>query len=130
MLSQFLSPAQIATLNAVHARLIPADEWAGAHENGVAEYLARQFAGDLKDAIETYRAGLEAIDAEALARYEKRFCELPENTQDHLLETTEREAPFFFQMLVNHCAEGYYADPGNGGNHDRASWQMIGFLDR
>ena len=23
--------------------------------------------------------------------------------------------------------EGYYADPGNGGNRDGIAWQMIGF---
>ena len=29
--------------------------------------------------------------------------------------------------LVNHAAEGYYADPGQGGNRNRVSWRMIGF---
>jgi gluconate 2-dehydrogenase gamma chain len=33
----------------------------------------------------------------------------------------------FFRLLVAHTAEGYYSDPGNGGNRDRISWKMIGF---
>jgi gluconate 2-dehydrogenase gamma chain len=30
-------------------------------------------------------------------------------------------------MLVNHTMEGFYSDPGNGGNRDAVSWKMIGF---
>jgi hypothetical protein len=30
-------------------------------------------------------------------------------------------------MLAEHCAEGFYSDPGNGGNHSESAWKMIGF---
>jgi hypothetical protein len=33
----------------------------------------------------------------------------------------------FFQGAAAHAAEGFYGDPGNGGNHGEISWQMIGF---
>ncbi len=33
-------------------------------------------------------------------------------------------------MLVRLTAEGYYGDPGNGGNREAASWQMIGYDPR
>ena len=33
----------------------------------------------------------------------------------------------FFQTAVEHAMEGFYSDPGNGGNHDGVSWRMIGF---
>ena len=32
-----------------------------------------------------------------------------------------------FPGLIIHAIEGYYSDPGNGGNHDSISWQMIGY---
>jgi hypothetical protein len=28
---------------------------------------------------------------------------------------------------VEHSAEGFYSDPGNGGNRDNIAWKMIGF---
>jgi hypothetical protein len=36
----------------------------------------------------------------------------------------------FFIHLVNHAAEGYYSDPGNGGNRNARSWEMIGYQPR
>ena len=30
-------------------------------------------------------------------------------------------------MMVEHVLEGFYADPGNGGNRDAVSWKMIGY---
>jgi hypothetical protein len=32
----------------------------------------------------------------------------------------------FFADVVQHVSEGYYADPGNGGNRNEAAWHMIG----
>ena len=33
----------------------------------------------------------------------------------------------FFRLLVEQTTEGFYADPGNGGNKDEAAWKMIGY---
>jgi hypothetical protein len=138
-LHDFLSPEQIATLRAAFDRLIPADEFPGAWENGAGDYLAGQFARDLKDYIELYRLGLDSLNEEAKVRHNASFVELPQGAQDELLAAIERgETQFewpvkprlFFDALLNHSAEGYYADAGNGGNEEKASWQMIGFLDR
>ena len=30
-------------------------------------------------------------------------------------------------MIVEHCAEGFYSNPENGGNKDGIAWEMIGF---
>jgi hypothetical protein len=32
--------------------------------------------------------------------------------------------------MVDLAAEGFYADPANGGNRDAASWRMIGYDPR
>jgi gluconate 2-dehydrogenase gamma chain len=34
----------------------------------------------------------------------------------------------FFQTVVEHVIEGYYSDPGNGGNREAVSWRMIGYV--
>lgn len=139
MLSNFLSAEQIATLRAACNRLIPADDFPGAWDNGAGDYLARQFASDLARYVDLYRVGLDSLNAEAQTRYTQTFAPLSEVAQDEILACIERgetQANWlinprqFFEALLNHSAEGYYADPGNGGNREKQSWQMIGFLDR
>ena len=36
-------------------------------------------------------------------------------------------AAAFINRLIDLAAEGFYADPANGGNRDGASWRMIGY---
>ena len=139
MIDDFFTPPQNNCVRAVFDRLIPPDDFPGAWKSGCGDYLASQFTGDLAPQLKTYRAGLDALDAEAQSRHAARFSELNEDWQDELLADLERgqtqttwpgDARRFFETLLNHCAEGFYADPGNGGNRAKASWQMIGFLDR
>ena len=132
-----LSPAQLATLHSLMDRIIPPDEDPGAWEAGVGDYLARQFERDLRDYVEQYRAGLDALEAEAQSSAHQGFAALPPAEQDALLRRIEAgdvvhpwpiDPARFFQAVVQHVAEGYYSDPGNGGNRDGAAWRMIGFL--
>jgi hypothetical protein len=138
-LSPFFSDQQIATLCAAFNRLIPTDEFPNAWDNGAGDYLARQLEGDLASSLELYRAGLDSLNQEAQSRYAQDFASLSEPAQDELLAVIERgevssewlvNPRQFFEAMLNHSAEGYYADPGNGGNREKTSWQMIGFLDR
>jgi hypothetical protein len=131
-----LSDPQIETLQAVVNRIIPPDDWPGGWEAGVGDYLFRQFEHDLKGAVETYQHGLASLEAEAQAVYTHAFAQLSEAQQDALLMQIERGEvqtdwqivpAAFITMLAHHCAEGFYADPGNGGNRDGIAWQMIGF---
>ena len=131
-----LSPEQTTTLQAVVNRMIPPDDWPGGWEAGVGDYLFRQFERDLKGAVETYQQGLDALDAEAQAVYSRSFAHLSEAQQDSLLMQIERGEiqtdwavvpAAFINLLAHHCAEGFYSDPGNGGNRGGIAWQMIGF---
>jgi gluconate 2-dehydrogenase gamma chain len=128
---------QQQTLQAVLDRLIPPDDYPGAWEAGVGDYLYRQLdGGDLRLLLPAYRDGLNALDVEAEAQYDSRFAALDAAQQDallHALETGRTETPWplspqdFLRMLAHHAAEGYYSDPGNGGNRDEVAWKMIGF---
>ncbi len=131
-----LLPRQIETLQAVINRVIPPDQHPGGWEAGVGDYLFRQFERDLKLALPIYSLGLDALDAEARLDYNSPFHHMPPVLQDDLLVRIEvgkvstlwQVDPIaFFRMVVDHCAEGYYADPGNGGNKGGVSWAMIGF---
>jgi hypothetical protein len=131
-----LFDTQLATLRAALDRIIPPDDHPGAWEAGVGDYILRQLAGDLAHLQDVYRAGLDALDYEALAAAARPFAELGPAAQDELLARIGRgdaqvpwpvEAPVFFAMLCEHAAEGFYSDPGNGGNRGGVSWRMIGF---
>src|SRR5579864_489543 len=125
--SAMLSPKQLNTLRAAVDRIIPQDDYPGGWEAGVGDYLARQFERDLKDMLRLYAAGLEALDAEAHALYGNDSAALEPPSQDALLARLEHgqvttawstPAAEFFDLLVNHTMEGYYSDPGNGGNRN------------
>ena len=124
------------TIRAVVDCLIPPDDFPGAYEAGVCNYLERLLQTDLAEHADFFRAGIDAIDTEALAQYNARFEALTPDQQIAILagidsgavKTSWPVAPSrFFEMLVNTTAEGYYSDPQQGGNRGCASWLMTGF---
>ena len=128
--------AQLACLRATLDTIIPPDDYPSAWEAGVGDYLQRQLRGDLADKLPAYRAWLAGLDAEALAIHSQAFAELSLAERTALLariEAGELTADWsldpagFFRQIAEHCAEGYYSDPGNGGNRDGVAWRMIGF---
>lgn len=126
-------------LHALMDRIVPPDDFPGAWAAGVGDYLAKQFEGDLRSQAAAYQLGLEALEAEALLVTGTSFAALDNQAQDMLLSRIEKgevmtawlvEPASFFQMVTEHVMEGYYSDPGNGGNREEAAWQMIGFSER
>jgi hypothetical protein len=127
---------QLAILQAVVNRIIPPDDDPGGWDAGVGDYLMAQFKRDLKPLLPQYRQALDALDEEAQSFVGRSFVRLDADAQDALLRQIERgevqnrwpvDPAAFFKLLVEHCAEGFYSDPGNGGNRDQVAWRMIGF---
>jgi len=126
------------TLRAVVDCLIPPDDFPGAYDAGVCDYIKQLFQTDLAEHAEFFRTGIDAIESEALATFNAAFAALLRDQQISIIEGIESGAlktswPIsptrFFVMLVNVTAEGYYSDPQQGGNRDSASWVMTGFED-
>ena len=126
------------TLHAVVDCLIPPDDFPGAYDAGVCDYLERLLQTDLAEQAEFFRLGLDAIEAESLARFEKPFANLSPSDQISTLAAIESgdvqtswpiPPSRFFEMLVNTTAEGYYSEPQQGGNRNASSWVMTGFED-
>ena len=124
------------TLRAVIDCLIPPDDFPGAYDAGVCDYLKRLLQTDLAEQAEFFHAGIDAIDAEALAQFDRPFVNLSPSEQVSTLTAIESGAvktswPIppsrFFEMLVNTTAEGYYSEPQQGGNRGAISWLMTGF---
>jgi Gluconate 2-dehydrogenase subunit 3 len=131
-----LTTEQRVTLDALADCLIPPDDLPGAVEAGAIEYLLRQLAADLQPLLAMYRSGLDALDREALSVAGVRFSAMPAEAQAELLRrishgetaTAWGTSPAaFVQAAAEHVAEGFYSDPGNGGNRDQVAWRMVGF---
>ena len=131
-----LDEQQLNTLKALVNAIIPADDWPNGWQAGVGDYLLRQFERDLTDCLPMYVQWLTALDAEARAFCQRPFAELSLTERTRLLEAIEQgqiktawpiDAAAFFQQIVEHCIEGFYSDPGNGGNKNGVAWDMIGF---
>jgi gluconate 2-dehydrogenase gamma chain len=124
------------TLRAVVDCLIPPDDFPGAYDAGVCDYLEQLLRTDLAEHADFFRAGIDAIDGEALAQFERPFANLSPAEQSLTLgaieagqvQTSWHISPaHFFEMLVNTTAEGYYSEPQQGGNRGAVSWAMTGF---
>lgn len=134
-----LPPTSLSALRAALDRIIPRDEFPGATDAGADGYILRQLAGDCVLELPLIRDGLTCLDAEARATGATSFASLGEKEQDALLAAIERGevrtiwsvAPIaWFARLVELTAEGYYADPGNGGNRGGVAWKMLGYDPR
>jgi gluconate 2-dehydrogenase gamma chain len=153
----FLNSAEAAFVEAAVARLIPTDDqWPGAREAGVPNYIDKQLAGAWGAGERLYRSGpwqpgtpsqgyqlpftpaelfrtaLDAIDKELAAT---PFAKMTVDQQDAYLQGLEAggkdlggvPGDVFFAHLWDCTIEGFFSDPVYGGNHDMVAWRMIGF---
>ena len=129
-----LTPSQIQTLRAAVDRIIPADDYPSGWEAGVGDFLALLLVREPKY-LPVYQSGLDALEAESRLQGQP-FADMTAATQDALLSRLEEgevqaywpfEQATFFRLLVQQVMEGFYADPGNGGNKGGVAWDMIGY---
>ncbi len=123
------------TLRALVDRLLPADETPSGWDSGVGSFLDGVLATDLAAEADGIRAGLASLDEEARLRGGP-FTELDATAQDALIAdlldgrtATDWPAAAFLELLVRLTAQGYYGDPGNGGNRDAVSWADLGYAE-
>ena len=105
-------------------RIIPADRDPGALAAGTLEFVTDHLRRDPGSAKEV-QAGLRALTESAVVLFGRSFGELPATDQDRVL--AEHQLDVWFSTLVELTGEGFYADPGNGGNTDAVSWKMVGY---
>lgn len=134
-LTELLTSLQAETLRAAVDRILPADDFPGGWEAGVGDYFAHLLTRE-PPFLFPAQQGLDALEGEAQATEGAAFAALSPDAQDALLARIEAGdvrtdwpllAADFFRRLVSQAMEGYYADPGNGGNKDGVAWRMVGF---
>jgi gluconate 2-dehydrogenase gamma chain len=153
----FFNKEESAFIEAAVARLIPADEeWPGALEAGVPNYIDKQLGGAWGAGERLYRSGpwqqgtpsqgyqLPFTPAElfhtALAAINKAragtpFAKASAEEQHAYLKKLEAggvdlggvPSDVFFAQLWELTLEGFFSDPVYGGNRDMVGWRMIGF---
>lgn len=157
----YLNPQEWAFVMAATARLIPAGgKGPSAHDARVPVFIDKQLSTDWargdhwytegpfdRDAprytgyqaapspAQAYRLAIPQIDIWCNNHYGAIFAELPEDKQDEVLKSIEKDlVPItelrsgdFFTFLLQNTKEGYFADPKYGGNYDMAAWVYIGF---
>lgn len=130
-----LTAQEMATLEAVCDRLVPADKLGpGAREARVPRYIDRSLAGPLKELKDKYSICLAAIDEYSKTKKNKIFTKLPPVDQDEILTDIEKGVPtagfvpksnIFFNMMLAHVHQGMFSDPFYGGNANFIGWDLI-----
>lgn len=126
-MTEIFNNIQWQTLQAAVDRIIPADDYPSGWEAGVGNFFARLLEREPRF-LPVYQAGLDALETEAQTVAGGSFAGLRAEQQDALLARREAgDGAAFFRLLVEQTMEGFYADPGNGGNKDGVAWDMIGY---
>jgi len=111
-------------LTALLAAIIPADDYPSAVEAGGLDFLGR-ILDERPDWIARADAVLRDVDRIAHDGHGAAFEALAAADQGKILDRLTTDNDYgWFARLVN---GGYYADPGNGGNSDAKSWEMVGW---
>lgn len=83
-----------------------------------------------------YQLGLRALEEYSDATWGKPIADLSEDELNEMIwamlrneidQFTEFSPISFFHTLRLHTAEGFFSDPGYGGNRDLAGWRLVGF---
>jgi len=82
-------------------------------------------AGELPGFLALYEAGLDDLDAQAVAQGYVNFADMPQIERRSLLQGGT--AVLDVWMAFEHAVEGTYGDPVYGGNKDLVGWKAIDY---
>ncbi len=148
---RFFTLEEAKLLDLLVEQIIPTDEWPGARDAGVTNYIDKQLVGPFARHKEKYRKGLASIQTSCRILYKSQFEDLSWDEQTNFLKKMEsgilpgllkgvkkEEAQpevglweegldrVFFGLLRDHTMQGYYGSPRHGGNKNYVSYQMVG----
>jgi len=133
-----LTAVETEILSSMVDRLLPSDELGpGALEAGALRFIDRALSEADSDAVDSYRAGLAALDQYSRYTRGAPFIELSERDQDSVLIDVQTGAATgagvgfegssgsFFNMVKSHTWQGTFGDPKYGGNVDFVGWDLL-----
>jgi len=133
---RFFNETEALTIIAFSEQIIPADEFPGATDAGVVNFIDKQLTGPYIKHQETYRDGIAVLNQSSYNLLNKPFYELSRNEQLDFMEKMEagllRENEWkeinqrtFFNLLLDHSMQGFYGSPRHGGNKNYVSYRMM-----
>lgn len=117
-------------------QFIPSDEYAGAREARVVNFIDKLLYQRFTHLQAPYKKGIKALESFCKATYAKPYAGLSWDEQYMILQRMERgelpesfweEIPQkeFFNMVLRNTMQGYYGPPRHGGNKDYVSYRMM-----
>ena len=133
---RFLYTHEASLLDSLVEQIIPTDEWPGARDAGVTNFIDKQLVGPYTRYQATYRKGLAAIQETSKSEFQKPFETLPFEEQTKFLVKMEAGKMMgdlwtkgldreFFNLFRNHTMQGFYGSPRHGGNKGNISYKML-----
>ena len=146
---RFFTEKEASLVDALVEQIIPTNEWQGAKDAGVTNFIDKQLVSTYIRFQEKYRNGIAAVEASCKILYQKKFEELSWGVQTVFLKKmetgelsnlqkedypdrqgeqiwTEGFDKIFFSLIREHTMQGYYGSPKHGGNRNYVSYKMIG----
>lgn len=138
---EFLSAEEAKEIDAIAARIIPADDSPGAHEAGVVYFIDRALVTFAKGLQQVFRDGLPALHAMTKSAFPQysTFSEASPDQQDQVLLHFDRQADSgpnvfapspgaqnFFGTVRSLTIAGFLIDPDTRGNPAGIGWKLIG----
>lgn len=123
-------------IGAICEQFIPADDFSGAKEAGVVNFIDKLLYQRFPKLKEKYLKGIQAIEACACDSFGKSFTSLTWDQQTLFLQKMERgelvagrwkdiSQSEFFEMILRHSMQGFYGSPRHGGNKNYISYRMM-----
>lgn len=121
---------------ALAEQIVPRDEFPGATDVGVINYIENWISIYYPERAEFYKRGIAALQSHCSAKYSKPFQQLDFDTQESILKDMERgrldkshwieiSQTEFFGEILDRSMQGFYGNPRHGGNKDFASYAMM-----
>ena len=137
----FFTTVEAPEVEALAARIIPADETPGAREAGVIYFIDRALVTFANGDQQKYREGLPELQSAVREKFpgvEKFSVATPEQ-QDEVLRSMDSQAhggaqgrrnqqvaQTFFDTVRIHTISAFLIDPEFGGNRGGVGWKLIG----
>ncbi|WP_150307295.1 GMC family oxidoreductase [Planctomonas psychrotolerans] len=125
MNSTLRGTADTSLLPLVLDAIVPADEYPSSSASGGVSFLGTVLERDRPEWIDRLDAVLADIDRRATDRIEGGFAALDPDGRLAVLDELADDPEY--RWLARLVTDGYYADPGNGGNRDAVSWSAVGW---
>lgn len=134
---RYLDEEEINLLDSIAEQIIPTDEFPGGKWANVSNFIDKQLDSYYRKYQSAYRNGLSAFQKSIIEMNGKKFEDLPFDKQTAMLEAMEggklsgdywkeNNSGNFFNLIRQHCMQGYYGSPVHGGNRDYTSYKMLG----